>query len=92
MAACPELVFAGVTAAVWREIRAEVAAEIPGVVITADSGEETGQDITVKWRYDPAGGVLTLQCTDSPFLDPCEVINARIADLIEPIIKRGGKP
>ena len=73
MAACPNLVYFGVTPAAWARIVA--AAEQYGIT-AAPSGSATVSGFTVEWTY--AEKNLTVACTDSPWFVGCDAINAHI--------------
>lgn len=65
-----------VTAAAWQ--CGIAAAEQYGVSITTNSGSASTRGYSFTWSYDPGAQTLSLQCTDSPTIVPCFVINAAI--------------
>lgn len=82
MSACAMLTYNNVTQAAWQSAQQAVAAKF-GVQITTDSGNATSDGFTVHWNYDAARQMLSIQCTDSPFLVPCSAINSEINDMVE---------
>jgi hypothetical protein len=70
MSACNEQVFTGITPARWDCIR-EAMQGRTGVAITADSGAASKSGFTMRWNFDPVTQVLSVQCTEKPFIIPC---------------------
>jgi len=62
---------------------AQKAQEETGLVLAGNSGEASAQGITIKWNFDPASQVLTIECIDKPFLMPCGIISSTIQNLVE---------
>lgn len=82
MSACPALDYAGVTAANWTAIKAEVLSDYH-VAIAADAGTASGDGFTLGWNYVPATEQLVIQCDDSPFWASCSLINSTIDGLVK---------
>lgn len=76
MGACAMQSFNNVTAEVWQ--CGINAAKQYGVNITSNKGQATKSGFTVAWNYDPNTEICQLQCTDSPWIVPCSVINSQI--------------
>ncbi|MGE7414957.1 hypothetical protein [Methylobacterium tarhaniae] len=57
-----------------RQCGVQFAAE-QGVQITSNQGRATVKGFTTAWNYDPSAQTVSLQCTDSPFIWPCSIIN-----------------
>jgi len=88
MSACAMLVYNNVTNAVWQCIKDAVAQQ--GFQIASDNDTASAQGFTVHWDYDSAVETLSIQCTDSPFLVPCSVINAKLDELVEACLTQHG--
>lgn len=63
---------------------------IPGLAGKGTSGEASHMGVTIKWSYDENAHTLMVQCTESPFLLPCSVINSKINDLVTAVLGRTG--
>ena len=81
MSACPMLTFNNVTPAIW-QCGVQAAANF-GVIITGNSGTVSKSGFTVAWNYNPQAQTCQIQCTDSPFIVPCSLINATITNAVE---------
>jgi hypothetical protein len=81
MSACAMLSYNNVTPAAWQCGVAKAAGY--GITISSNSGSVTEKGFTVKWNYNPAAQTCTLQCTDSPWIVPCSLINGTINDAVE---------
>jgi hypothetical protein len=82
MSACAMQTFNNVTPAAWQSAKQAVAAKF-GVQITTDSDSISSDGFTVHWSFDSQTGMLSIQCTDSPFFIPCSTINSEIHDMVE---------
>jgi hypothetical protein len=82
MSACAMLTYNNVTKAAWESAKQAVTARF-GVQIKADSGNASSDGFTVHWSYDGSAEMLSVQCTDSPLLVPCSLINSEINNMIE---------
>ena len=82
MAACATQTFNGITQARFNCLVLKAKATT-GIEITGNSGSASKNGITIRWQFDPVGKTLELQCTDSPVLVPCGVINGKIHDLVD---------
>jgi hypothetical protein len=89
MGACAKLSYNGVTQDIWEKMKAKVHAEL-GITIDSDSGKQTEKGFTIAWNYNPTNHNLSLQCVDSPWYAPCSVINSKINELVEPMLKEKG--
>ena len=81
MSACAMLTYNNVSLTAWQTIKQAVKKH--NIMITADSGNAGADGFTVHWNYDPTSQILSIQCTDSPFLVPCSTINSKINDEVE---------
>jgi hypothetical protein len=81
MAGCDSQTFNAVTAEQFACI-AQKAQEESGLALSGNIGEASAQGITVRWNFDPVSQVLTIECTDKPFLLPCGTINSTIQNLV----------
>lgn len=81
MSACAMLTYNNMTQAAWQSTQQAVAQY--GIQITRDSDSASSDGFTVHWSYNGATETLSIQCTDSPFLVPCSIINSKINDVIE---------
>ncbi len=61
---------------------------LPGLVGQGDRGEASHSGVTVRWDFDEPRGVLTIQCTKSPMLLPCSMINTRIKEMLAHVLKQ----
>ena len=87
--ACDPITVPGITrmhAAKFLEQGARIG--LPGLAEQGDRGEATHSGVTVRWEFDEAAGTLTVQCTKSPMLLPCSMINTRIQEMIAFVIKQ----
>jgi hypothetical protein len=80
MSACAMLTYNNVTPAAW-QCGVQLAAGY-GVTITTDQGKASASGFTIAWNYNPSAQTLSLQCTDSPFIVPCSLINNFIDDKV----------
>jgi hypothetical protein len=78
---CAMLSYNNVTPAAW-QCGVDKAAGY-GITISANVGSVTARGFTVKWNYAPAAETFTIQCTDSPWIVPCSLINGTINDAVE---------
>jgi hypothetical protein len=85
---CPAQVFRSVTRDQFARIVQKAAAA--GVVLDGHAGEVTHAAFALKWRFEPATGVFTVQCTRRPFIVSCSTINGRINELMD--LCRLGEP
>jgi hypothetical protein len=82
MSACAMQTYNNVTPMAWQSLKQVVAAQY-GIQITTDAGSTSSDGFTVHWSYDEATGMLSIQCTDSPFWAPCSTINFEINKMVE---------
>jgi hypothetical protein len=54
-----------------------------GVVIDANEGQASKDGITIRWKFDPAGKTLEVQCLAAPFFLSCGQVNHRIHDEVD---------
>ncbi len=93
MAGCEEQVFTGVTNEHTEAFLAK-AAQFGMGGLAADkrtTGEATQMGVTIRWHYDEAAKTLAVQCMKAPALLPCGMINGRIRDAVNSVLK-SGKP
>ncbi len=91
MSQCEEQGFSGVTnehLGMFLEKAEEFG--IPGLAGKGTSGETSHMGVTIKWNYDESAHTLMVQCTESPFLLPCSVINSKINDLVTAVLGKTG--
>ncbi len=81
MSACAMLTYNNVTPAAW-QCGVQFAAD-HGVQITSNQGSATVSGFTIAWNYNPSGQTVSLQCTDSPFIVPCSLINNFIDSTVQ---------
>ena len=89
MAGCEAVTVPGVTRAhlvSFLEQGARIG--LPGLVGQGDRGEASHSGVTVQWNFDEAQGALTVQCTKSPMLLPCTMINTRIKEMLAWVLKQ----
>ncbi len=48
-----------------------------------ESGQRDSVGFTIAWNYNPSGQTVSLQCTDSPFIVPCSLINNFIDSTVQ---------
>jgi hypothetical protein len=81
---CAKQTFTGLTPDQFAALAAKGAAS--GLALSGNEGQAVKNGFTVTWNYDPAAGVLEIQCLSAPFLVPCSTINGRIHDLVDSVI------
>ena len=86
MAGCEVQTFNSVTAQQFACI-AQRAQDETGLVLSGSSGEASAQGTTIKWNFDPVSQVLTIECTEKPFLVPCGIISSTIQNLVESCLR-----
>ncbi|HEX8168983.1 MAG TPA: hypothetical protein VF824_00410 [Thermoanaerobaculia bacterium] len=79
MSACPMQNFNGVTSEVWSCLVAQAAQY--GVVINTPQGTASKSGFTFTWNYNASSQTVAIQCTDSPTLVPCAVIDSKIQSI-----------
>jgi len=80
MADCETQTFRGITQAGFDSLI--LRAQSAGFTITGNTGVAGKYGVTVRWRYDPAGEILELQCTDLPFFLSCETVNGQLSAMV----------
>lgn len=81
MSACAMLSYNNVTPSAW-QCGVNLAKNY-GVNITSNTGSASSSGFTIAWNYNPGAQTLQIQCTDSPWIVPCSVINSKINSEIE---------
>jgi len=90
VAECEEQVFAGVTSEHTGAFLAKAAQFGMGSLGgKGTSGEATQMGITIRWHYDESAKTLAVQCMKAPALLPCAMINGRIRDAVNSVLKSG---
>lgn len=84
--ACAKLSYNNVTEAAWNCGKQKAASY--GVQIDSNKGSVSKSGFTIAWNYDPAAKTVCIQCTDSPMLVPCFVINNAIDSQVEDCLKQ----
>ena len=83
MAQCEEQGFSGVTSEHFATFIAKAEEMgIPGLAGKGNSGEASRAGVTIRWNFNPETRMLTVQCTDSPMLLPCALINSKIREAV----------
>lgn len=83
MAQCEEQEFAGITSEQFRTFLEKAESMgIPGLAGQGNTGQASRSGVTIRWNYDPDSQQLTVQCTDSPMLLPCSLINSKIREAV----------
>ena len=83
MAHCEEQGFSGVTSEHFGMFLAKAEElGIPGLAGKGNSGEASRAGVTIRWEFKPETNTLTVQCTDSPMLLPCTLINSKIREAV----------
>ncbi len=83
MAQCEEQGFSGVTGGHFAMFLAKAEEMgIPGLAGKGNSGEASRAGVTIRWAFTPETQTLTVQCTDSPMLLPCALINSKIREAV----------
>lgn len=81
MSACDTQQFSNVSESAWECMLRK--AESNGIPIeNGHSGSASKGGFSVTWTYDPEGRTLSLQCTESPWWAPCDMINSKIRELV----------
>ena len=92
MAECEEQVFTGVTSEHTDAFLAKAAQfGMGGIAGKGTSGEATQMGVTIRWHYDEAARTLAVQCMKAPMLLPCGMINGRIREAVNSVLKSGDK-
>jgi hypothetical protein len=87
---CAKQTFSGLTQDQFTALAAKGAAS--GLALSGNRGQAAKNGFTVTWNYDPAAGVLEIQCVSAPFLVPCSTINGRIHDLVDSVLAPAPAP
>ncbi len=91
MAACEEQGFSGVTSEHFASFAAKAESlGMPGLNGHQNSGQATKSGVTIRWDFNPADGTLKVQCTESPMLLPCALINAKIKEAVTAVLRETG--
>jgi hypothetical protein len=81
MNGCSEQVFNGITQSRWDCIKQAIQARM-GVAISTDSGTTSKSSFNMRWNFDPLTQILTIQCTDKPFIIPCSAIESTVTAIV----------
>jgi hypothetical protein len=87
---CAKQTFSGLTPDQFTALIAKAGAS--GLSLTGNTGQAAKNGFTVSWNYDPAAGILEIQCLSAPFLVPCSTINGRIHDLVDSCLNPNPPP
>ena len=85
MAKCETLTFYNFTDDCIQALRKRVQSEgVEGTSLPAGttSGTASRAGFDIAWAYEQVTQTLTVECTNSPFLVPCKIINAQISSWI----------
>ena len=93
MAACEEQGFSGVTSEHFATFAARAEEMgMPGLAGAGHSGQASRSGVTIRWAFDPQTQTLTVQCTESPMLLPCGLINGKIREAVAAVLGHSGSP
>jgi hypothetical protein len=81
MSACATQTFTGITQARFNCLVQK--AQANGISISGNVGQDTKDGITIRWKFDPAGQTLELQCMSSPFFISCGMVNSQIHQIVD---------
>ena len=90
MAHCEEQGFSGVTSehfSMFIEKAGQMG--IPGLAGQGNSGQASRSGVTIRWNFNPETKTLSVQCTDSPMLLPCALINSKIREAVAYVMGQG---
>ena len=91
MAQCEEQGFSGVTSEhIGMFLEKAEQFGLPGLAGQGHSGQASHMGVTVKWAYDESAKTLSVQCTESPMLLPCSLINNKIREAVTSVLNRTG--
>ena len=91
MAACEEQGFSGVTSEHFATFLEKAESMgIPGLQGKGNSGQASKSGVTIQWGFDPEAKTLKVQCTESPMMLPCGMINGKIREAVEAVMNRTG--
>ena len=91
MAACEEQGFSGVTSKHFASFAAKAESlGMPGLSGQQNTGQASKSGVTIRWEFNPDAGTLKVQCTESPMLLPCALINAKIKEAVEAVLRDTG--
>ena len=91
MAQCEEQGFSGVTSEHLNFfLQKAESLGMPGLAGKGSSGEASKGGVTIRWSYDEASKTLKVQCTESPMLLPCAMINNKIREAVSEVLAHTG--
>ena len=89
MAECDEQVFQGVTNEHLGKFLAKgQELGMPKLEGNGNSGEASHSGVTIRWNFNPEANTLAVQCTRSPMLLPCSLINGKIKDAVAWVMRQ----
>jgi hypothetical protein len=77
MPACEEQGFSGVTSEHFASLGGQ-----------QHSGQATESGVTIRWEFNQKAGTLKVQCTETPMLLPCGLINAKIKEAVTSVLQK----
>ncbi len=87
MAQCEEQGFSGVTSAHFGAfIQKAEALGMPGLAGKGPQGQASAGGFTIVWNFDEATSTLKVQCTETPMLLPCAMINSKIRETVAEVL------
>jgi hypothetical protein len=93
MAACEEQVFSGVASEhVAMFLAKGKQFGLAGVTEQGHSGQTSYSGFSLRWEYSQDERMLTVQCTESPMLVPCALINSKIRDAVASALRQTTVP
>ncbi len=91
MAECQEQGFSGVTGEHFNMFLAKAEQlGIPGLANGGPSGQASHSGVTIRWNYNAEAKTLSVQCTESPMLLPCALINNKIQAAVASVLGTAG--
>ena len=91
MAQCDEQVFSGITSEHFATFLAKSEQlGMGGLSGQGNSGQASHSGITIRWNFSPEAKTLAVQCTESPMLLPCALINGKIKQAVAEGLKQAG--
>jgi hypothetical protein len=89
MPACEEQGFSGVTSEHFASFAAKAESlGMPGLGGQQHSGQATESGVTIRWEFNQKAGTLKVQCTETPMLLPCGLINAKIKEAVTSVLQK----
>lgn len=89
MAQCEAQIFSGVTGEHFAQFLARgEQLGLPSLAGNGHTGEASHMGVTIRWAFDEPAQTLTVECTKSPMLLPCTLINGKIREAVSSVLGR----